>query len=718
MIKPGTRSNPRSRRFPLATPLLAATAASLSCGALGAPLFTEEDLLSEIPLVSAVSRFEQRLDRAPASVTLITSDMIEMSGAQTIVDIFRLVPGFQSYYVSRNRYGISYHGIGREFPNQIEVMVDGRSVYETLFSSVNWSTLGIGLADIDHIEVVRGSNAAAQGSNAFMGSINIVTRKPIQENGVRVSFTGGDLQTRRASAVTAGSFGPVQARLSLGYDRNDGFPAVPEGPLEDGRELTYGNLRTTYTPTLSDTVDVFLGYAHERLGWGDSDHPDDYSLAHSFSNFQSATWTRTAEDGDEYELHVYHNKFKTSNFTNKGPAYNLLGLDADTAAALTAVTPTPPAIIDLFSQLSGLNYGASARVINVLNAEIHGGFGRLSSERYDIQLEHDFHLDDQFRGTWGVGARLDELDSYHPQNFTNDINETSYRLYSHNEWRPLPAWTLNAGAMLEDTHVGTLFSPRASVSYQFLDHHDVRLAYARGNRAPSLLEANETSVARVEDVVYDILRIANPALHEERIDSYELAYMYRRPQLGLSLDLRLFREEIDDVIDEVRDFVPAETAAFGDTSLKRLENRDAWELNGGELQLHYQLTPATLLRLNYTYTDFDPDIAPPNPGFIQVNKDDRVAQNTVGLLLHHDFDAHWSASLTGFHQSGLRWEDGDTIDAIDRVDGRISYGFELGGTEGKVSLVVQNIGREYSEFNDNNRFATLYFLTASLELPN
>src|SRR5690606_39526973 len=108
------------------------------------------------------------------------------------------VPGFQSYHVSHNRYGISYHGIGREFANQMEVMVDGRSVYETIFSTVNWGTLGIELADIDHIEIVRGSNAPMQGSNAFMGSVNIVTRKPVQDSVLSLRSTLVDLGTRNA----------------------------------------------------------------------------------------------------------------------------------------------------------------------------------------------------------------------------------------------------------------------------------------------------------------------------------------------------------------------------------------------------------------------------------------------------------------------------------------------------------------------------------------
>lgn len=109
---------------------------------------TEEDLLGDLPVVTSVSRMAQPLSKVPASVTIIDQQMIKASGALTWVDVFRLVPGFESYYINGNRYGISYHGYGREFPNHLEIMVDGRSIYDPLFASIEWGSLGIGLDDI------------------------------------------------------------------------------------------------------------------------------------------------------------------------------------------------------------------------------------------------------------------------------------------------------------------------------------------------------------------------------------------------------------------------------------------------------------------------------------------------------------------------------------------------------------------------------------------
>ena len=108
---------------------------------------SEKDLLDEIPMVSIASRLDQPVNLAPASVTIIDRDLIDASGAQNWGDLFRLVPGFQSYAVNDNRPGIAYHGFGEQFPNRLEVMIDGRSVYEPVFSTVIWGTLGIQLED-------------------------------------------------------------------------------------------------------------------------------------------------------------------------------------------------------------------------------------------------------------------------------------------------------------------------------------------------------------------------------------------------------------------------------------------------------------------------------------------------------------------------------------------------------------------------------------------
>ncbi|MGB1244458.1 MAG: hypothetical protein ACPG88_03400, partial [Porticoccaceae bacterium] len=63
---------------------------------------TEDDLLTDIHMVSSVTHMNQTLDKTPAAVTIIDRRTIEASAAVDILDLFRLVPGFRAYYINAN----------------------------------------------------------------------------------------------------------------------------------------------------------------------------------------------------------------------------------------------------------------------------------------------------------------------------------------------------------------------------------------------------------------------------------------------------------------------------------------------------------------------------------------------------------------------------------------------------------------------------------------
>jgi len=80
-------------------------------------------------------------------------ETLDTSGTGTGLNAFGLVPNCESYRLNAYRPGLSAHSVGDEFPSKLEVMVDGRSAYEPLLSTVNWRRLSIKREDIDHIAV-------------------------------------------------------------------------------------------------------------------------------------------------------------------------------------------------------------------------------------------------------------------------------------------------------------------------------------------------------------------------------------------------------------------------------------------------------------------------------------------------------------------------------------------------------------------------------------
>ena len=111
----------------------------------------EEAYFSDLPIVASVSRLPQRLADAPAAVTVVDRDMIKASGVRDLNDIFRLVPGFQTYPNNTESARATYHGMGDgDYAPRVQVLIDGRSMLSPLFGSgVNWATLPVALEDIE-----------------------------------------------------------------------------------------------------------------------------------------------------------------------------------------------------------------------------------------------------------------------------------------------------------------------------------------------------------------------------------------------------------------------------------------------------------------------------------------------------------------------------------------------------------------------------------------
>ncbi|MEZ5530653.1 MAG: TonB-dependent receptor plug domain-containing protein [Porticoccaceae bacterium] len=669
---------------------------------------TEDDVLGELPSVTSVSRMVQPLSKVPASVTIIDRQMIKASGALTWVDVFRLVPGFESYYINGNRYGISYHGYGREFPNHLEIMVDGRSIYDPVFASIEWGSLGISLDDVDHIEIVRGSNAPAHGSNAFLGAVNIITRKPVQDRGWHVSTTTGEQHTRNSNVRYSGNADKLDYQASFNYEHNEGFPAVrsgeDQGDMEDGKEKLSLDLRTMYTPNISDTFDFQAGFSHSNMGWGDADHPDEYARVNFKNQYQSVKWNRDLNSTDALQVHFYRNKIEGENYVNLGRVSDLLSQEL-------GFTVTPDQVPVFFQTIDPS--------LNIQDQDYITGFRGVESERYDLEFEHRLQLTETLRATWGSGIRYDNIEGETILGRDDEDSLTSRRLFSHLEWQPSPHWTFNAGLIMENNAVvDTISSGRLAVNYHFNDFHTLRLGYALGKRSPSLAEAKEYNADILDDqILVTAIRRSADNMEEERLRSYEIGYLAQLPDTGLTFDARLYREEVRDGLEVYQEQLDVDIPVLDpNENFSVRDNILRSDVTGVELQLRYQPTERTLINAHYGYRDIDSFyISRFHPGINTNDVNDTSPHHTAGLLLHHQFTENWSSGLSLYHISDARWRDGNAVDQFVRTDLMLGYNFQVGTTAGNLSLIAQNLGDDYEEHARNNVFETRFFLRLTLD---
>src|SRR3989475_3067640 len=148
-----------------------------------------EDLMNV--QVTSVSKRSQKLADAAAAIFVITQEDIRRSGATSIPEVLRMVPGVQVARIDENKWAISSRGFNGRFANKLLVLIDGRSVYTPLFSGVYWNIQDVMLEDVDRIEVIRGPGATLWGANAVTGVINIITKSAKSTQSALVTAGGG-----------------------------------------------------------------------------------------------------------------------------------------------------------------------------------------------------------------------------------------------------------------------------------------------------------------------------------------------------------------------------------------------------------------------------------------------------------------------------------------------------------------------------------------------
>jgi outer membrane receptor for ferrienterochelin and colicin len=245
---------------------------STSTGVLGQdtrtpPNFTDmslEELMSlSVDTVHGVSGFKQKVTEAPASVTIITSEEIQKYGYRTLADILRNVPGFQVSYDRNYSYlGVRGFGPPGQYNNSIALLIDGHRLNDNIFDSALIGTefpLDIDL--IDRVEIIRGPNSSLYVASAFLGVINIVTKR------------GQDLAAISVAGDVA-SYGTYQGRISYGNRLKNGLELLLSGSFYDShgqgrfrqyRIAEYSRFDFTLAKSLSDGLEGTISYSFQDL---------------------------------------------------------------------------------------------------------------------------------------------------------------------------------------------------------------------------------------------------------------------------------------------------------------------------------------------------------------------------------------------------------------------------------------------------------------------
>jgi len=185
--------------------------------------------------VTSVSKQPSTVGRSAAAVFVITQEMIRRSGATCVPELLRMAPGVEVARINSHAWAITARGFNARFSNKLLVLIDGRQVYNELFSGVYWDVQDLLLEDIERIEVIRGPGGTIWGDNAVNGVISIITKKAQDTQGSMVSAGGGNLDKSINGLRAGGSNGEGLYWRVYGKHFERGPEYVPGGGHDDWR---------------------------------------------------------------------------------------------------------------------------------------------------------------------------------------------------------------------------------------------------------------------------------------------------------------------------------------------------------------------------------------------------------------------------------------------------------------------------------------------------
>ncbi|WP_136248789.1 ligand-gated channel protein [Halomonas borealis] len=536
--------------FPSPRTALASLVTSLAASAAMGQETTELDAV-----VVTAAGYEQQIQDAPASISVIDREDLEGRAYRDITDALRNVPGV-TVTGGGSSQDISIRGMGAKYTL---MLVDGKR-QGSRETRPNSDGPGIEqgwlppLSAIERIEVIRGPMSSLYGSDALGGVINVITRKVPQEWGGEVSTSltlqedadSGDAHNSRFHVA-----GPlVDERLGLQvygqYDQRD-EDAIVDGYAD--QRLASGTAKLTWTPDEIHELGLEAGYSRQRRI---TNPGESVALAG-----RRGPNERSEQEYDRRHVALSHDGHFDAGSTTSHVQHE-----------------------EVDNPSRDMNYQSSVadtKMVLPLGAHMLTLGGQYENQR----------LEDG--GNQSRTSSLSELERYR------------WALYAEDEWRMTEAFSLTGGVRLnEDEKYGSHWSPRLYGVWQLDDRWTLKGGASSGFRAPDLRHTSPgwVQVSRGGNIY------GNPDLEAETSLSQELGLHYAGDD-GLMAGLTVFHTDFEDKITRIT--CPGAICTdgvnqFGSDPTYRV-NVDEAVTQGVEFSLSTPLADTLDLNTSYTYTD-------------------------------------------------------------------------------------------------------------------
>jgi len=255
-------------------------------------VINESDSTPQDTIVVTGTRIETPIDQVGRSVSVLTSDNIEIRQQRFVFDALNAVPGVQ--IIRSGSFGalstVSLRGLPSD---QTLVVQDGVVLNDPASFGNGFNFANFDTADVERIEILRGAQSTLYGSDAIGGVVNIITKDGREGFGANGFIEGGSFSTFRGAASIFGGNDLASGRVTLSGITTQGFSSADEAngnTEEDG----FDNITVSSKGRLEPSENLSFGTV---IRYQESDN--------EFDGFSFATGAADADEvGDTETLSV------------------------------------------------------------------------------------------------------------------------------------------------------------------------------------------------------------------------------------------------------------------------------------------------------------------------------------------------------------------------------------------------------------------------------
>lgn len=532
--------------------------------------------------VTATRGSRSILDTA-GNITVIDRETIERSGIRDVAEILRREAGILVTNGTTNPEGYTVDARGFNDGGgdgaSILVLVDGRRVNEADSSTTDWSWLR--LDNVERIEVLRGPASSLWGDGAMSGVVNIITRDTEGPALVRVLGRTGHDDTDGGSVFLRGSQGPMSGSLYLDGVGTDGY--------RDQSDFDAHRYEGKWRLHLGD--DVLIGLS---AGYSSDERERPGALTDAEIDSLSRRARAPGTLGDKLILRRHHVEGLLEWTPREGVLVSLAPWFNEKKQTGSLTFPGSFSRSER-TEADSIGLNAQAR----WDGEFAGRANRLTVG-FDL-LQDDLHLtatDSDPTGAPIFVTRRDAVRHFYGGYLQNELSLTPKLLLATGvryDYGRLRGKDRLAGDATFRTKT-TIWSPKASLSYRFLEFASAYASYSRGFRFPNLNEA------------FGLFGFFPEGLDPEKSNSYEVG-LKARHRLG-GLNVAVYRTDVDEQIFFNHEIpcVPSPATFFCFFGLNDPRSVNFSRIEHRGLEVSFDLRPIEAIGLYGSYTLQDTQI--------------------------------------------------------------------------------------------------------------